>query len=130
MAHATVEWTANLEGELDVPALLRLIATEMRDRADGAFPVGGIRVRGIRLTDYVIADGLGADDAFIDIRVLMGTGRTPEFRQRFFDALFARARGQLGDLFDRRPLALSMYVAQAEGWKHNSIHRRLAGGAG
>ena len=125
MAHATVEWTDNLEGEFDLHALLRLIAAEMRERADGVFPVGGIRVRGLRLTDYVIADGADPRDAFINIDVKMGAGRPPEFRKAFFDALFDRVKAQLGDLFERRPLALSLYVEEAEGWKHNSIHQRL-----
>lgn len=125
MAHATIEWTANLEGEFDPAALMRLIAEDMRERAEGVFPVGGIRVRAIRLTDYVIADGACAQDAFINIDVKMGAGRPAEFRQRYFDALFARVRDFLGDLFERRPLALSLYVEEAEGWKHNMIHQRL-----
>lgn len=125
MAHVTVEWTDNLAGEFDLPALLHLIAAEMRERADGVFPVGGIRVRGLRLTDYVIADGADPRDAFINIDVKMGAGRPPEFRKAFFDALFDRVKALLGDLFERRPLALSLYVEEAEGWKHNSIHRRL-----
>lgn len=125
MAHATVEWTDNLAGEFDLRGLLALIAGDMRDRADGVFPVGGIRVRGIELRDYVIADGSDPRDAFIDIQVKMGAGRSAEFRKRYFDALFGRIREHLGDLFDRRPLALSLYVEEAEGWKHNSIHQRL-----
>ncbi len=125
MAHARVEWTANLEGEFDRPALLALIADEMRLRSDGTFPVGGIRVRAQRVDEWVIADGADARDAFINIEVKMGAGRPAEFRDRFFDRLFAVVTAGLGDLFDRRPVALSMYVAEAEGWKHNSIHRRL-----
>jgi 5-carboxymethyl-2-hydroxymuconate isomerase len=125
MAHATVEWTDNLEGEFDRAALMRLIAQDMRECADGVFPIGGIRVRAIRLTDYVIADGAGPDDAFINIDVKMGAGRSTNFRKHYFDALFVRIRDFLGPLFDRRPLALSLYVEEAEGWKHNSIHARL-----
>ncbi|MBN8847018.1 MULTISPECIES: 5-carboxymethyl-2-hydroxymuconate Delta-isomerase [unclassified Sphingomonas] len=126
MAHATVEWTANLEGEFDLPGLLALIAAEMRERSGGVFPVGGIRVRAIRLTDYVIADGKGPDDAFINIDVKMGAGRDAAFRKAFFDQMFAAVKSFLGDLFERRPLALSLYVEEAEGWKHNTIHQRLA----
>lgn len=126
MAHATVEWTANLDGQFDRQALLALIADEMRLRSDGVFPVGGIRVRAVRLDDYVIADGADPRDAFINIDVKMGAGRPLEFRQRFFEQLFGAVRDQLGDLFDRVPLALSLYVEEAEGWKHNSIHKRLA----
>jgi 5-carboxymethyl-2-hydroxymuconate isomerase len=125
MAHATVEWTDNLEGQFDLTGLLHLIAEDMRERASGVFPVGGIRVRGIRLTDYVVADGNCPDDSFININVKMGAGRSAEFRKAFFDALFARIRDFLGDLFDRRPLALTLDVEEAEGWKHNSIHKRL-----
>lgn len=125
MAHATVEWTANLEGALDLPALLSLIAAEMRERSGGVFPVGGIRVRAIRLSDYVIADGNCAEDAFINIDVKMGAGRDAAFKQAFFDQMFQAIKAFLGDLFERRPLALSLYVEEAEGWKHNSIHRRL-----
>ncbi|HWI85415.1 MAG TPA: 5-carboxymethyl-2-hydroxymuconate isomerase [Sphingomonas sp.] len=125
MAHARVEWTDNLDGAFDLKALLTLIADQMRLRSDGVFPVGGIRVRGIRVTDYVIADGAGPDDAFINVDIKMGVGRSAEFRQHFFDALFEAVKDQLGDLFERRPLALSLYVEEAEGWKHNSIHHRL-----
>lgn len=125
MAHATVEWTANLEGELDIQAFLALIAAEMRDRSDGVFPVGGIRVRAIRLTDYVIADGTCPDDAFINVNIKMGVGRPEAFRKAFFGQLFTAMTGFLGDLFDRHPLGLTLYVEEAEGWKHNTIHRRL-----
>ncbi|MDF0546439.1 5-carboxymethyl-2-hydroxymuconate isomerase [Sphingobium sp. H39-3-25] len=127
MAHATVEYTDNLVGEFDLNRLLSKIAEEMRERSGGVFPVGGIRVRAHRLSDYVIADGLCADDAFINIDVKMGVGRSEEFRQAFFSQLFEAIKVELGDLFERRPLALSLYVEEAEGWKHNSIHKRLKG---
>ncbi|MDT0510228.1 5-carboxymethyl-2-hydroxymuconate isomerase [Novosphingobium sp. MMS21-SN21R] len=127
MAHATIEWTANLAGVFDLDALMRLIANQMRLHSDGVFPTGGIRVRGYRVDDYVIADGACDEDAFINIDVKMGAGRSAAFRKVFFDALFDEIRNFLGDLFDRCPLALSMYVEEVEGWKHNSIHKRLKG---
>jgi 5-carboxymethyl-2-hydroxymuconate isomerase len=125
MAHVTIEWTANLEREFDLRALMELVAQDMRERADGVFPVGGIRVRAYRVDEYVIADNAGPDDAFVNLDVKMGAGRSAEFRQRYFDALFERVSTFFADLFERRPLALSMYVEEAEGWKKNSIHHRL-----
>lgn len=125
MAHARVEWTDNLAGDFDLPGFLALIAEEMRERSDGVFPVGGIRVRGIRLSDYVIADGKGADDAFINVEILMGVGRSEEFKRRFFGQLNESLIRFLDPLFDRRPLAFSLYVFESEGWKKNSIHTRL-----
>ena len=125
MAHATVEYTANLEGGFDLDALLALIARHMRDHAGGAFPVGGIRVRAVRLDHYFIADGEGPQDAFLNIDVKMGAGRSAEFRKTYFDALFAAVRAFLEPVFAIRPFALSMYVEEAEGWKANTIHHRL-----
>lgn len=129
MAHVTIEWTANLEGEFDLTALMAMIAQDMRENADGVFPVGGIRVRAYRVDDYVIADNQGPDDAFVNLDVKMGAGRSEEFRQAYFDALFARISNFFADLLDRRPLALSLYVEEAAGWKTNSIHKRLKKGA-
>jgi len=126
MAHATVEWTDNLEGEADIRGLLELIAAAMRD-ADGVFPWGGIRVRAIRLSDYVIADGT-ADDAFINITVKMGAGRPAEFKLAFFTTLFEAVKTHFAALFARRYLALSLYVEEADeagSFKHNNIHHRF-----
>lgn len=127
MAHATVEYTANIEGTFDLDGLLALIARHMREDAGGAFPIGGIRVRAIRLDHYVIADGEGQNDAFVNIDVKMGVGRSAEFRKSYFDALFAAVRAYLEPVFARQPFALSLYVAEAEGWKANTIHHRLQG---
>jgi 5-carboxymethyl-2-hydroxymuconate isomerase len=126
MAHAVVEWTDNLEGETDIRGLLELIAAEMRG-ADGVFPWAGIRVRAIRLTDYVIADGQ-ADDAFVNITVQMAAGRSAEFKQQFFSQLFEKVKAYLQPLFDRRFLALALYVRETDeagSFKHNNIHKRL-----
>lgn len=126
MAHAIVEWTANLEGQVNIRELLELIAAEMRD-SGGVFPWGGIRVRAIRLEDYVIADGK-ADDAFINITIIMGAGRSAEFKKEFFTRLFERVKTLLAPVFDARSLALSMYVEEADeagSFKHNNIHARF-----
>lgn len=125
MAHVIIEWTDNLEGEFDLRSLMEMVADDMCNNSGGIFPVGGVRVRGYRLTDYVIADNKGLDDGFINIEVKMGVGRSEVFRKTYFDALFARVVEHLGDLFERRPTALTLYVAEAEGWKKNSIHTRL-----
>lgn len=126
MAHAIVEWTANLADEADIRGLLELIAATMRD-SGGVFPWGGIRVRGIRLDDYVVADGK-EDDAFVNITVKMGAGRSAEFKRDFFGRLFEAVKTHFVDLFERRYLALSLYVEEADeagSFKHNNIHKRF-----
>lgn len=126
MAHAVVEWTSNLEGEADIRGLLELIAAAMRN-SGGVFPRGGIRVRAIRLDDYVIADGK-ADDAFVNVTVKMGAGRSAEFKKVFFTDLFEQIKTHFAELYTRRFLALSLYVEEADeagSFKHNNIHKRF-----
>jgi len=126
MAHAIVEWTDNLEGDMAIRDLLALIAKAMRE-ADGVFPWGGIRVRGIKLTDYVIADDTG-EDAFINIIVKMGAGRSQNFKTAFFTALFDQVKTFLEPVFATRFLALTLYVEEADeagSFKHNNIHTRF-----
>jgi 5-carboxymethyl-2-hydroxymuconate isomerase len=126
MAHAVVEWTSNLEGEADIRGLLELIAAAMRN-SGGVFPWGGIRVRAIRLDDYVIADG-NADDAFVNITVKMAAGRSAEFKKAFFTDLFEQIKTHFAELYARRYLALSLYVEETDeagSFKHNNIHKRF-----
>ena len=126
MAHAIVEWTSNLEGDADIRGLLELIAAAMRN-SGGVFPWGGIRVRAIRMDDYVIADGK-ADDAFVNVTVKMGAGRSAEFKQAFFAELFEQIKAHFAELYSRRFLALSLYVEEADeagSFKHNNIHKRF-----
>src|SRR6185312_6655276 len=95
--------------------------------ADGVFPVGGIRVRAIRLEDYVVADGK-EDDAFVHITAKIGKGRSEEFKKTFFSKLFEHIKAHFAALYDQRYLALSMYVEEADetgSFKHNNIHKRF-----
>ncbi len=126
MAHAIVEWTDNLEGQADIHGLLQLIAARMRD-SDGVFPWGGIRVRALKLSDYVIADDSGKD-AFVNITVKMGAGRPAAFKTQFFTSLFEAIEAHFAALFASRYLALSLYVEEADesgSFKHNNIHQRF-----
>ena len=126
MAHAIVEWTSNLEGTADIHGLLQLIARHMREAGD-VFPWGGIRVRAIRLDDYVIADDRG-EDAFVHITVKMGAGRPASFKKTFYNELFEAIKAHFSELYVRRSLALSLYVEEpdpAYSYKHNNIHLRL-----
>src|SRR5450631_2492572 len=93
MPHITVEYTANLKPEADIPGLLAKINGVMIAQ-DGVFPVGGIRSRAVELADYRVADG-GADDAFVHVTVKIGAGRDEAVKKRTFDALFETIRAHL-----------------------------------
>jgi len=124
--HCIVEYTDNLVAEGAVPQLLQKLASKFRSRGD-VFPIGGLRVRAVRLSEYVLADGLG-DDAFVNVTVKIGAGRPLDFRKQFFAEMFEIVQEHFAELFSRRPLALSLYVEEADkdgSFKANSIHQWL-----
>ena len=126
MPHITVEYTANLKRDADIPGLLAKINGVMIAQ-DGVFPVGGIRSRAVELTDYRVADG-GADDAFVHVTVKIGVGREEAVKKKAFDALFETIKAHFADLYAKRYLALSMEIdefSEAGTYKHNNIHARF-----
>jgi 5-carboxymethyl-2-hydroxymuconate isomerase len=126
MPHCIVEYTDNLGESAAIPELLEKLAAKFRD-SGGVFPTGGIRVRAIRLSEYVVADGKG-NDAFVNITNKIGPGRDPEFKKRFFGEMFEIVKAHLKPVFESRSFALSLYIEEADesgSYKANNIHDRL-----
>ncbi|MBN3813744.1 5-carboxymethyl-2-hydroxymuconate Delta-isomerase [Paraburkholderia sp. Ac-20347] len=126
MPHCIVEYTSNLGEDAQIRPLLKKLAAKFRD-SEGVFPTGGIRVRAIRLDEYVVADG-EADDAFVNVMVKIGSGRDPAFKERFFGEMFEMIKAHFEPVFETRSFALSMYVEEADkdgSYKENNIHARL-----
>jgi 5-carboxymethyl-2-hydroxymuconate isomerase len=120
--HVLVEYSANLEGQLDFPSFL----TALRDTAlsTGVFPLGGIRVRAYRADHYVIADG-HADNAFVHIMLRVGHGRTLQTRKQACDAIFATACERLDGVYQRIPLGISLEMQEVDPvltCKKNNLH--------
>jgi 5-carboxymethyl-2-hydroxymuconate isomerase len=127
MAHVTVEYTANIRAQADIPGLLSTINASLIAQR-GVFPLGGIRSRAVELTDYRMADG-AADYAFVHITLKMGTGRDAATKARAGQELFEAIKAHFADLYAQRLLALSMEVCEFdEGgtYKHNNIHARFS----
>ncbi len=125
MPHLIVEHTDNLGEDAAIPDLLRK-ANAVLIAQSGVFPIGGIRSRAIRLTDYCVADGT-ADDAFVHLTLKIGAGRSAAQKQAAGDALFAMVTAHFAALYARRPLALSLEIqefSEAGTWKQNNIHAR------
>jgi 5-carboxymethyl-2-hydroxymuconate isomerase len=126
MPHTIVEYSDNLAAEGDIPGLLKAIAAKLCD-SGGIFPIGGVRVRAHRVSEYMIADGK-EDYAFVHAVVKIGAGRTVAFKERFFDELFELIKTHFAELAGRRYLALSMYVEEVDeagSYKSNNIHRKF-----
>jgi 5-carboxymethyl-2-hydroxymuconate isomerase len=134
LPHVVVEYSANLEGRLDFPALLKTLRDTAVDT--GIFPLGGTRVRAYRADHYLVADG-HADNAFVHIVMRIGHGRDLDTRKRAAQAVFDAACGSLAALYDAGPLGISFEVQEIEpqlSFKKNNLHeyvkqRQAQGGA-
>lgn len=125
MPHLIYEYTDNLGAEADIPGLLRKSNQVLIDQG-GVFPIGGIRSRAIRLTDYCVADG-SADDAFVHATLKIGAGRPEEAKKKTGDDLFRMITEHFAAIYAQRTLALSLEIvefSEAGTWKQNNIHAR------
>ena len=126
MPHVTVEYTDNLAADGDIPGLLKMIANRCSD-SGGHLPLAGVRVRAIRLTEYVIADDR-PEYAFANFTVKLAQGRDEAFMKSFFGDLFERIKAHFADVSAARPLALSMYleeINEAGAFRQNGVRTAL-----
>lgn len=126
MPHVIVEYTDNLSPSGDIRGLLEKLAAKMAD-SGGVFPIGGVRVRAHRLTEYVVADGKG-DYAFVNVTAKIGAGRAPAFKQKFFGEMFEIVKQHFKVRLPERLLALSLYVEELDekgAFRENNIHHRF-----
>ena len=126
MPHLTVEYSANLEPELDATRLVETVHEAAL--STGIFPEGGIRTRAARRDIYVIADG-HSDNAFVHLAIRIGAGRSPDSRKQAGQTIFAALTQALDDTYAARPLGISMEMTESNpdmSWKRNNLHDTVA----
>ena len=126
MPHLTVEYSANLEQDVDMPAFCAVMRDAML--ATGIFPLGGIRVRALPCHAYVIADG-DPRYAFMNMICRIGAGRDPETRAAAAETIYAAAEGHLRARVGNRPVALSLDLDELHPRtslkRYNTVHDAL-----
>ena len=125
MPHFTIEYSANLDGRVDMAAVVELVRKAAVET--GIFPLGGIRVRAVRCEHYAIADG-AANFGFLDMVLRLGEGRDLPTRQKAGEHIFKVLSAHLDPVFADTKFALSfdMQVNDKEtSWKRNNIHEAL-----
>lgn len=125
MPHLIVEYSANVESEIELPALL----DKLRDAAleTGIFPLGGLRVRALKMEHYRIAD-CHPDNGYVHVTAWIGHGRPLDVRRRAGDHLFGVLQGHFDPLFERAPFALSFNIQEFHpdlNWKKNNLHEHV-----
>ncbi len=126
MPHQTIEYSANLEPELDIEALVRVL----HETAAGidALPVGGLRTRAVARQHYRIADG-HPDNGFINVFLRIAPGRPFEVRKAAGQDLFRALCDYLEPIYSSSPLAISYEIQELDAdlrWKKNNLRDYLA----
>ena len=122
MPHLIVEYSANIEDQIALDALLDKLHTCAL--GTGVFPLGGVRIRAHRADAYRIAD-LAPENGFVHLTALIGHGRPLDVQQRAAEALFTVVTEHLAAFFDKNPLAISLNVQEFHpvlNLKKNNLH--------
>jgi len=125
MPHFTIEYSANLDGRIDMGLVVELVRKTAVET--GIFPLGGIRVRAIRCEHYAIADG-SKSLGFLDMVLRLGEGRDLATRKKAGEHIFQALSAYLDPVFADSKFALSfdMQINDKEtSWKRNNIHEAL-----
>jgi 5-carboxymethyl-2-hydroxymuconate isomerase len=126
MAHPIIQHSSNI-GPVEIQALCDSLHDVMI--STGTFPLGGVRVRALSSDAYAIADR-HKDNAFVDMVLRMGKGRSIEQKKRSGAALMSTAEACFSEALARPHFALSLEILEIDeqmSWKVNSIHSRLKG---
>lgn len=125
MPHFTIEYSANLDGRVDMGAVVELVRNAAVQT--GIFPLGGIRVRAVRCEHYAIADG-NAQLGFLDMVLRLGEGRDLATRKKAGEHIFKLLSAYLDPVFANSKFALSFDIQindKETSWKRNNIHDAL-----
>ncbi|MBR0694596.1 5-carboxymethyl-2-hydroxymuconate Delta-isomerase [Bradyrhizobium lablabi] len=125
MPHFTLEYSANLDGLLDMDQTVEVVREAAVET--GIFPLGGIRVRAVRCEHYAIADGCNSY-GFLDMVLRLGEGRDLATRKKAGEHIFRALSAHLDPVFANSKFALSfdMQINDKEtSWKRNNIHDAL-----
>lgn len=123
MPHLTIEYSANTG--TDMNALCQTLHGVMLQ--SGLFELGAIRVRARACPQYAVADLL-PENAFADMVLRIGKGRSDAEKQAIGAALMQAAEAHFATLLARPHFALSLEVQEISAplsWKTNAIHPRL-----
>ncbi|MEJ8573655.1 5-carboxymethyl-2-hydroxymuconate isomerase [Microbaculum marinum] len=124
MPHVIVEYSANLESDLEIQALIE--ALHDTALASGLFDIDGIRSRAVRRDVYRIADG-NPDNGFVQITARIGEGRPAAARETLGRSLLATAEAALAGLISSTPVSLTVEVHEIDRsmtFRRNTIRER------
>ncbi|MCG9659898.1 5-carboxymethyl-2-hydroxymuconate Delta-isomerase [Vibrio mediterranei] len=125
MPHFIMEFSPNIEKDVDIPELMKVIHREAI--ATGVFPEGGIRTRAVKSDYYLIADE-DPENRFVHLTAKVGTGRDLDVRRKAAEQIFAVFSAYLKPVFEQRYLSIGFEMIELHpelNFKKNNIHQKL-----
>ena len=125
MAHLIIQYTENLDNQVNMTGVCNVMSGVMQKT--GFFPLAGIRVRAYPVMYSSIADE-HPENAFLDMVLRMGEGRTEQQKSTIGADLMAAAEAEFSMQLANPYFALSLeiiVISKLLSWKNNSIHKRL-----
>ena len=125
MPHLIVQYSQNLDYNTDIKEFCSVMNVAMQETA--VFPLAGIRVRAHPMLHYSVADE-HPKNAFVDMILRMGEGRSDATKSEVGAFLMARAAAVFAPLLVEPHFALSLEIVTISkpfSWKTNSIHARI-----
>jgi 5-carboxymethyl-2-hydroxymuconate isomerase len=128
MPHVTLQYTANLETEVDIPGLCQSLAETLvaqKDEAGGPlFPIGGTRVLAYPAVHYAVADGKD-DYGFCYINVRIAPGRSDAAKKKAGDALLEKTKAAFAAVFEKRHVGVTLQFDESAGQVYDAKHSNL-----
>jgi 5-carboxymethyl-2-hydroxymuconate isomerase len=128
MPHVVLQYTANLESQVDVSALCRDIADTLialRDEAGGPlFPVGGTRVLAYPAQVFAVADGR-RDYGFCYINIRIAPGRSDARKKEAGDAVLAKVQARFAAAFAQGHVGVTLQIDESPGQVYDAKHSNL-----
>jgi 5-carboxymethyl-2-hydroxymuconate isomerase len=124
MPHVIVEYSANLEPDLEIEALIE--ALHETALGTGLFDIDGIRSRAVRRDTYRVGDG-SPENGYVFITARVGEGRPAEARENLGKSLLATTETVLADLIATTPVSLAVEVHEIDRsmtFRRNTIRER------
>ena len=128
MPHVILQYSRNLEAQVDMPALCRDIADTLlglRDEKGAAlYPVGGTRVLAYPAEIYAVADGKG-DYGFCYINIRIAAGRSDAKKKESGDAVLAKVQARFAAAFEKKHVGVTLQIDESPGQVYDAKHSNL-----
>lgn len=110
MPHITIEYSENIENEVNINELLKKANNSLLSHGD-LFSAKGIRSRGYKVADYIIGKGT-TDDAFVHINLKIAPGRSEEAKKNVFEHLFQVTEKHFGTSLEDKNITISLEFSE------------------